>query len=109
MAIQNLLDNASKYTPERGQITVSVKTADDDISIVIEDTGVGISEENIPLLFQRFSRIPNELSTLVGGSGLGLYWAHSIVDLHGGTIEVVSKPGEGSTFTIKLSQGHDDA
>lgn len=100
MVLENLIDNASKYTPEQGSITVSLKEIDDGISISITDTGVGIDKPAMAKLFNKFSRIPNDLSEKVGGSGLGLYWAQRIVELHDGAITVHSHPNEGSTFTV---------
>jgi PAS domain S-box-containing protein len=100
MAIENLVDNASKYTPEGGIITVSVAPTEYSAVITITDNGVGIAEEQVAKLFTKFSRIPNPLSERVGGSGLGLYWAYKVTQLHGGTIKVASKLGEGTTFEI---------
>lgn len=108
MVLENLIDNASKYTPKGGVITVSMLISGSRIKITIADTGVGIDDAAITKLFRKFSRIPNYLSDSVGGSGLGLYWAYKIVKLHKGTISVVSQPGKGSTFTIMLPNGGDD-
>lgn len=103
MAIGNIIDNASKYTPEGKKITVSVSDADTDrIEIVIKDEGVGIPKEGIDKLFKKFSRIENPLSVKVGGTGLGLYWAKEIIELHGGSIEVSSIVDKGTAFTIYL-------
>ena len=71
-------------------------------TIEIRDEGVGIPENELPNLFQKFRRVSNPLSRSVNGSGLGLYWVKRIIDLHGGTIAVASAVGEGTTFTIKL-------
>jgi signal transduction histidine kinase len=105
MAIENLIDNASKYSPKGKSITVSLKRQEKQIQITIRDQGVGISNKAQANLFQKFSRIDNPLSTSVSGSGLGLYWAKKIVDLHNGTIELASRLRQGSTFTIKLPSG----
>lgn len=102
MVIENLIDNASKYTPHGGTITAIVEVTKNEAKIHIQDTGVGIKKSEISKLFTKFSRIPNHLSQQVGGSGLGLYWAHKVIELHSGTITVVSKPNVGSTFTIVL-------
>lgn len=102
MVIENLCDNASKYSGENKPIIVSVDDDDTYVAISIKDQGVGIAKEDHEKLFGKFSRIYNPLSTQVGGTGLGLYWAHKIVDLHAGTIEVESEQDEGSTFTIRL-------
>lgn len=102
MALDNLVDNASKYTPSGGKITVRARKEDTHLSITVTDTGVGIATEDIGRLFQKFSRIPNELSEEVGGSGLGLYWVQRVVALHEGTVSVTSTPGKGTVFTVKL-------
>lgn len=103
MAVENLLDNASKYSPKGATTTVRIAT-NGDVRIAIQDQGVGIDTKDFNKLFQKFSRIPNPLSTSSGGSGLGLYWAQKIISLHGGTLELESSIGKGSTFTIVLSK-----
>jgi len=102
MAIENLISNADKYTPEGGTITVAVKERWGMMRIVVKDTGVGIASEDINKLFTKFSRIHNQLSIKAGGSGIGLYLASEIIKLHGGKISVVSKVGKGTTFIIDL-------
>lgn len=105
MAIENILDNASKYTPEGGQIKVTTGIVDGFAYVDIEDTGVGISSENIPVLFEKFHRIANDLSHRVSGSGLGLYWVEKVIDLHQGKIQVESQLGKGTTFRILVPMG----
>ena len=102
MVFENIIDNASKYTEPGKDIFISVREEGDMAQVAIQDAGVGIAPENIDKLFEKFSRVHNHLSDHVGGSGLGLYWAKNIVDLHGGIINVTSRLGEGSTFTIEL-------
>ena len=102
MVIENLVSNASKYTPESGEISVSLSGSSQNIQIIVKDNGVGIAADDIGKLFQRFSRINNELSTKVGGTGLGLYLAKMIVDLHHGTIIATSIAGQGTVFTVKI-------
>ena len=102
MALENLIDNASKYTPSRGAITVAARADQTSLKITVSDTGVGIAEEGVAKLFEKFSRIPNVLSDSVGGSGLGLYWVNKVITLHGGKIDVLSRVNEGTTFTIWL-------
>lgn len=102
MAIENILDNASKYTPTDGAIDILVDTQKDWLRIAIKDTGVGIAPDDMDKLFRRFSRIPNDLPNTRHGSGLGLYWANKIIELHNGNIAVQSQCGYGSTFTIML-------
>jgi PAS domain S-box-containing protein len=102
MVLENIIDNASKYsTPGK---TIEVKTAKSKgiTTITVRDEGVGINPRHAEKIFDKFSRLDNPLSVLVGGTGLGLYWAKKIIDLHDGTITVTSIPGKGSTFTISL-------
>jgi PAS domain S-box-containing protein len=102
MAFENLLDNAGKYSPEGSEIKISVRNDQTYTWVSIADSGVGIGEEDLKKLFKKFSRLNNPLSHLVSGSGLGLYWAKKIVDLHDGDISVESKPGKGTTFHVKI-------
>ncbi|HUD03183.1 MAG TPA: PAS domain-containing sensor histidine kinase [Patescibacteria group bacterium] len=102
MVLDNLLDNASKYSYRGGQILINLKQTNKYTIIAIKDKGVGILKKDHNKLFQRFSRIDNPLSLTVSGTGLGLYWVKKILDLHEGSMEVISKFSQGSTFTIKL-------
>lgn len=102
MAIENIIDNASKYTPIGGSLYVTVDTYRDQLRVAIKDTGVGIAHNDMDKLFRRFSRISSDLPHNVSGSGLGLYWANKIIELHDGSIEVLSEVDQGSTFTINL-------
>lgn len=102
MVLDNLIDNASKYSEEHKKIVITVSESANNVMIHVIDDGVGISTRERARLFEKFSRINNPLSTKVGGTGLGLYWAKKIVDLHDGTITVQSRKGEGATFTISL-------
>lgn len=105
MVLENLMDNASKYTPDGGAITVCADIQNGELCVSVHDTGVGIAAESQSKLFTKFSRIPNSLSDTVDGSGLGLYWVKKIVELHDGVIEVMTNDGEGSTFTLRLPGG----
>lgn len=102
MVLENLTDNASKYTHHGKQINVTLSQTDGSVRFDVTDEGVGISAADQKLLFKKFSRLENDMSVSVGGSGLGLYWAKKIVDLHGGSITVASNAGKGSTFTVIL-------
>ena len=102
MALENLVDNAAKYTPEGGHITISGNHEHGNIVISIRDDGVGINTEDIPKLFTKFSRLPNPLSDSAGGSGLGLYWTHRIILLHGGKIDVEPAIGGGTIFHVTI-------
>jgi two-component system, OmpR family, sensor kinase len=95
-----LLDNAVKYTPEGGRVTVSVGEEDTWVVLEVSDTGIGISEDELPLIFERFYRADSARTE--GGAGLGLSIARQIAESHGGRIEAQSVPGEGSTFTLFL-------
>lgn len=102
MALENIINNASKYTPEKGAIDVRLKLAKQELIISVDDTGVGIPARHFPMLFKKFSRIPNELSDQVSGTGIGLYLAKYIVEAHGGRLTFNSDPGVGSSFKIHL-------
>ncbi|MFZ1324380.1 MAG: PAS domain-containing sensor histidine kinase [Candidatus Saccharimonadales bacterium] len=105
MVIENLIDNASKYTPDKGNITVSVREESGDVYISIEDNGVGIAKKDQSKIFEKFGRANNKLTQKVSGSGLGLYWADKIIKLHDGAIELESQKGKGTAFTIRLPEG----
>lgn len=103
MVFENLIDNASKYTPEGKNVHVSLSANGGEVTVVVRDEGVGVAAEDVEKMFHKFSRVANARSDLVGGSGLGLYWAKRIVDLHNGSITVRSIVGEGTSFVVKLS------
>lgn len=100
----NLLDNAIKYTPGGGTVTIQTQRADGCALVTIRDTGPGIPAEQIPHLFERFYRIERDRArrSSTGGAGLGLAIAQEIAHLHGGQITVASTPGQGSAFTVHL-------
>lgn len=102
MVLENLLSNAIKYTPENGAITLEVKRDHGEVVMVVRDNGVGIPPEVQSTIFEKFTRVENELSTDVNGSGVGLYLTKQIVELHGGTLDVQSSVGEGSIFTVRI-------
>lgn len=104
MVLDNLIDNASKYTPHGKNIELGVSQGRKIVKVWVRDEGVGIATEDIDKLFRKFSRIDNPLSVMVGGTGLGLYWAKKIIDLHGGTLLVASVPDVGTTFTIIIDR-----
>lgn len=99
----NLLDNASKYGAPGGRVELNVRPEGDDVIIEVVDDGVGISEELLPLVFERFRQAPVALDRSDGGLGLGLTLVKEFVELHGGSVEAHSDgPGTGSTFTVRL-------
>ena len=97
----NLVDNAIKYT-EKGHITVTCRCDDSHLILQVEDTGIGISPEHLPYIFDRFYTTQKSRNRRISGTGLGLAIVKHIVQLHNGSIDVKSKPSQGSTFTIKI-------
>jgi heavy metal sensor kinase len=98
----NLLDNAVKYTPAGGEITIALESQNGDALIIVRDTGIGIPAEDQPRIFDRFYRVDKARSRALGGAGLGLSIARWIVEGHGGSLSVESAPGRGSIFTVEL-------
>ena len=101
MVLENILDNAGKYSQDGKEVKISIEQEGDYTDILIQDSGVGIRKADIDKLFEKFVRIDNQLSASVNGTGLGLYWAKKILDLHNGSIEVDSRVNKGSTFTVR--------
>jgi heavy metal sensor kinase len=99
-AVSNLLDNALKYTPQGGMVTVSVEGKVDQVALSVKDTGPGISDLDLPHVFDRFFR--GDRSRSLPGTGLGLNLTLAIARAHGGDVKVTSVPGQGSTFTMTL-------
>jgi len=98
----NLLSNAVKYTPEGGRVTLRSRLADDEVTFEVEDTGVGLSEEDCRRVFEKFYRVKKDKS-MASGTGLGLPLAkHIVEDVHGGRLSVESVLGAGSTFCVVL-------
>lgn len=100
--ILNLLDNAVKYTPAGGEISLALTRQNGNAEIVVRDTGIGIAETDRQLVFDRFYRVDKARSRALGGAGLGLSIVRWIVEVHGGAIRIDSAPGRGSTFTVDL-------
>jgi len=98
----NLLDNAVKYTPEKGTIIVTVSVQDRFVQIAIADTGAGIPSNDIPRIFERFYRVDKAHSRELGGTGLGLSIVKHIVQIHGGNVWVESEVGRGTTFSFTI-------
>jgi signal transduction histidine kinase len=101
-AIHGILENALIYNYDGGLVTVRTFADDTYVWLEIDDTGIGISEEELPHIFERFYRIDEARSTSTGGMGLGLALARRIIELHNGQIEVTSTLDEGSTFRVKF-------
>jgi len=102
MAFENLLDNATKYTPPGGAVTLRVLPEGKVIRIEIQDTGIGIGREQLSRIFTKFFRADNAVRLQTSGTGLGLYVSKNIVEGHGGTISVKSEEGKGTLFTVML-------
>ena len=103
--IYNLLSNAMKFTPAGGSITISVESGEEHCLLQVEDTGIGIRQEQIPFLFERFRQAEGSANRSYEGSGLGLALVKELVELHGGQISVESVYGRGTTFKILLLTG----
>lgn len=101
-AIINILSNSIKYSSEKGNIEIWNKVENNEVLIGIKDDGIGISENHLPYIFDRFYRIDKSRDRLTGGYGIGLAITYGIIKAHGGTIKAYSKPLEGSEFIIKL-------
>jgi signal transduction histidine kinase len=98
----NLLENAVKYTPSGGEVTVSLTADVSHVKVAVSDTGIGISPEAMPHIFDEFYRASNAKEMGAEGTGLGLSLVKRIVDLYRGEIQVESQPGKGTTFTVLL-------
>jgi heavy metal sensor kinase len=109
--LSNLLSNAMKFTPAGGSVRVLIDREDELAEIRVEDTGEGISPEHLPHIFDRFYRVrgPGELASPEKGLGLGLSFVAWIVRAHGGTVDVQSEPGKGTTFLVKLPLSRPDS
>ena len=100
--IWNVIVNGVKYTQPDGIVKISAQSKGDNALIIIQDNGIGISEKDLPLIFNRFYRVDKARSRQEGGTGLGLSICKFIVDAHKGTINIESKLGEGTKFKISL-------
>jgi signal transduction histidine kinase len=103
----NLLDNASKYTPEGGKIRLEMSADPSWATVAVEDNGAGIPAEDLPHIFKRFYRVQKDRGRKTGGSGLGLSICELIAQAHRGTIDVKSELGKGSVFTVRLPRSQD--
>ena len=101
-ALINVISNAINYTNKGGKVTLSVGAEGNDVFFKIADTGIGISQEDLPRVFERFFRVDKARSRAAGGTGLGLAIAKGYVEAHGGTINIESTVGVGTTINIVL-------
>jgi two-component system, OmpR family, sensor kinase len=98
-----LLDNALKYTPSGGHVTLGLRRQGADVEILVRDTDIGIAPEDVPHVFERFYRADPARNRDQGGTGLGLSIARWIAEQHGGTVQIESQPGRGTTVQVRLS------
>ncbi len=103
--VYNLLSNAMKFTPAGGTITVSLEPVDGRVSLTVRDTGIGIREDQIAVLFERFRQAEGSVNRRYEGTGLGLALVKELVEIHGGQVKVTSVYGEGSAFALMLPIG----
>lgn len=101
-AVHNLIVNAVQYSPSPSRVGIGVSAADDVVEIAVTDQGIGIPEDDLDRVFERFFRVDQARSRATGGTGLGLSIVKHVVQNHGGDVRVWSQPGRGSTFTIRL-------
>jgi signal transduction histidine kinase len=102
LLVRNLVDNAIRYSHEGGEVRVEISCQDDVVTLRVSDTGIGIPSKDIPRVFERFYRVDRARSRETGGTGLGLAIVRHVVENHGGTIEVDSELGRGTTFEISF-------
>lgn len=106
--VRNLMENAIKFTPDGGQVRVRVWESEGEVVLEVEDTGIGISEELVPDIFQAFRQESEGITREFDGSGLGLSIVHHLVEVHRGAIQVDTEKGEGTCFTVRLPPTTDD-
>jgi signal transduction histidine kinase len=103
-ALASLVDNAIKFSPRGGEVTIRFEQKDDDVFVSVEDRGIGIKKENLPRIFDRFHHLERSGDDLFGGIGLGLAITRQVIEQHHGKLEVESAAGRGSTFTLSLKK-----
>ena len=103
----NLISNALKFTERGGTVSIETKDKENHIEISVSDTGIGISEDELPYIFDRFKQVDGSSSRKYEGTGLGLTLVKELVELHHGSVDVTSEKGKGTTFTINLLKGKD--
>lgn len=108
-AVQNLISNAIVYSPPRSRVGVGVNVADGIVEVAVTDQGIGMEPEDLDRVFERFYRVDQARSRHTGGTGLGLAIVKHVAENHGGEVRVWSKPGRGSTFTLRLPQAVEPA
>jgi PAS domain S-box-containing protein len=106
---RKLLDNAVKYSRDGGRVVLRGRPWEQELELVVEDDGIGIAPEHQPRIFEKFYMVDGGISRRLGGTGVGLYLVREIVRLHGGTVTVDSRPGEGSAFSVRLPRRYQGA
>jgi two-component system phosphate regulon sensor histidine kinase PhoR len=101
-AVRRLVDNAVKYSAPGGRVVLRARGEAAAIALEVEDFGIGIAAEHVPRIFEKFYMVDGSVSRRSGGTGVGLYLVREIVHLHEGTVEVHSRPGEGTLFSVRL-------
>ena len=104
-AVHNLIANAVQYSPSPSRVGIGVTALDDVVEIAVTDQGIGIAEEDLDRVFERFFRVDQARARATGGTGLGLSIVKHVVQNHGGDVRVWSQPGRGSTFVLHLARG----
>jgi two-component system phosphate regulon sensor histidine kinase PhoR len=103
-ALMALVDNAIKFSPQGGDVRISLNRSNETVLVAVEDRGIGIAKENLPRIFDRFYHLERSGDHLFGGIGLGLAITRQVIEQHQGHLDVTSTPGRGSTFTMTLKQ-----
>jgi signal transduction histidine kinase len=103
-ALMALVDNAIKFSPQGGDVRINLSKNDPWVLVSVEDHGIGITKENLPRVFDRFYHLERSGDSLFSGIGLGLAITRQVIEQHQGSLNVVSTPGKGSTFTMTLKQ-----
>jgi len=105
-ALMALVDNAIKFSPKGGDVEIRLSASGDKVFVAVEDHGIGIARENLPRIFDRFYHLERSGDDLFSGIGLGLAITRQAIEQHHGSLEVISEPGKGSTFTLTLKKWH---
>jgi two-component system phosphate regulon sensor histidine kinase PhoR len=103
-ALMALVDNAIKFSPQGGDVRIRLSNTNETVQVAVEDRGIGIPKESLPRIFDRFYHLEKSGETLFGGLGLGLAITRQVIEQHQGSLDVISTPGKGSTFTLTLKQ-----
>jgi two-component system phosphate regulon sensor histidine kinase PhoR len=106
-ALEGLVDNAIKFSPKGGDVDIRIRSQGGLVSLSVQDRGIGISEERLPRIFDRFHHVEEKDGNLFGGIGIGLAIAQQVITQHEGKLDVQSKEGEGSIFTMSLKRVQD--